>query len=69
MFTTQVPHEGSDLAVYEVGRAAKELDGVLESRDMTPEATAVKLMWALGQSDDRAEVIRLFRQPVEWDTV
>ena len=69
VFTTQVPHEGSDLAVYEVGRAAKELDGVLEARDMTPEATAVKLMWALGQSDDRAEVIRLFRQPVEWDTV
>ena len=69
VFTTQVPHEGSDLAVYEVGRAAKELDGVLEARDMTPEATAVKLMWALGQSDDRAEVIRLFRRPVEWDTV
>ena len=55
--------------MYEVGRAAKELDGVLEARDMTPEATAVKLMWALGQSNDRAEVIRLFRQPVEWDTV
>ena len=69
MFTTQVPQAGSDLAVYEVGRAAKELDGVLEARDMTPEATAVKLMWALGQSNDRAEVIRLFRQPVEWDTV
>ena len=69
VFTTQVPHEGSDMAIYEVGRAAKELDGVLEARDMTPEATAVKLMWALGQSDDRAEVIRLFRRPVEWDTV
>ncbi len=36
---------------------------------MTPEATAVKLMWALGQTDYRAEVIRLFRRPVEWDTV
>ena len=52
VFTTQVPHEGCDLAVYEVGRAVGELPGVLEARDMTPEAVAVKLMWALGQTDD-----------------
>ncbi len=31
VFTTQVPHEGSDLGVYEVGRAAKALPGVLEA--------------------------------------
>ena len=49
VFTTQVPHEGSDLAVYEVGRAAKALPGVLEAHDMTPEATAVKLMWVLAR--------------------
>ena len=28
VFTTQVPHEGCDLAVYEVGRAVGELPGV-----------------------------------------
>ena len=67
VFTTQVPHEGSDLGVYEVGRAAKALDGVIEARDMTPEAAAVKLMWALGQSKDRAEVARLFLMPVQFD--
>lgn len=67
VFTTQVPHEGSDLGVYEVGRAAKALDGVIEARDMTPEAAAVKLMWALGQSKDRAEVARLFLTPVQFD--
>lgn len=50
VFTTQVPHEGCDLAVYEVGRSVKELPGVLEAKDMTPEAVAVKLMWALGQT-------------------
>lgn len=69
VFTTQVPHEGCDLAVYEVGRAVGELPGVLEARDMTPEAVAVKLMWALGQTDDRAEVTQLFETPIECDIV
>ena len=67
VFTTQVPHEGCDLAVYEVGRAVGELPGVLEARDMTPEAVAVKLMWALGQTTDRAEAEKLFLTPVQWD--
>ena len=67
VFTTQVPHEGSDLAVYEVGRAAKALPGVLEAQDMTPEAAAVKLMWALGQAADRDEAARLFLTPVQFD--
>lgn len=69
VFTTQVPHEGSDLGVYEVGRAAKALPGVLEARDMTPEAAAVKLMWALGQSENREEAARLFLTPVQFDVV
>ena len=56
-----------DLAVYEVGRAAKALPGVLEAYDMTPEATAVKLMWVLGQTTDRAEAEKLFLTPVQWD--
>ena len=67
VFTTQVPHEGSDLGVYEVGRAVKALPGVLEARDMTPEAAAVKLMWALGQSATHAEAARLFLTPVQFD--
>lgn len=69
VFTTQVPHEGCDFAVYEVGRAVGELPGVLEAHDMTPEAVAVKLMWALGQTQDRAEVMRLFETPVEVDII
>ena len=67
VFTTQVPHEGCDLAVYEVGRAVGELSGVLEARDMTPEAVAVKLMWALGQTEDREKAARLFETPIEYD--
>ena len=67
VFTTQVPHEGCDLAVYEVGRAVGELPGVLEARDMTPEAVAVQLMWALGQTGDREKAARLFETPIEYD--
>ena len=48
---------------------AEVLPGVLEAKDMTPEAVAVKLMWALGQTTDRAEAMRLFTTPVEWDIV
>ena len=67
VFTTQVPHEGSDLAVYEVGRAAKALPGVLEARDMTPEAVVTKLMWVLAQTRDPAAARALFEQPVQHD--
>lgn len=69
VFSTQVQHEGSDLAVYEVGRIAKELPGVMESHDMTPEAVATKLMWALGQTNDPASAKELFMQPVQKDRV
>ena len=49
------------------GRAVGELPGVLEARDMTPEAVAVKLMWALGQTEDREKAARLFETPIEYD--
>lgn len=67
VFSTQVQHEGSDLSIYEVGRIARELPGILEASDMTPEAVVTKLMWALGQSDDAQEVRRLFRKPILFD--
>ena len=67
VFSTQVQHEGSDLSVYEVGRIARELPGVLEARDMTPEAVVTKLMWALAQTGDPAQAQRLFTIPVQHD--
>ncbi len=67
VFSTQVQHEGSDLSVYEVGRIARELPGVLEARDMTPEAVVTKLMWALGQCGDAVGAARLFQTPVQFD--
>lgn len=67
VFSTQVQHEGSDLGIYEVGRLAKELPGVLEAHDMTPEASVTKLMWVLGQTEDRALAQKMFTTPIQHD--
>lgn len=67
VFSTQVQHEGSDLSVYEVGRIAKELPGVLEAQDMTPEAVVAKLMWVLGEAKNTEEAGALFQTPVMHD--
>ena len=67
VMTTQVPEEGMDLGVYEVGRAYAEHPGILKGGDMTTEALVAKTMWALGQSKDPAEVQRLFYRPINHD--
>ena len=67
VMTTQVPEEGLDLGVYEVGRAYAEHPGILKGGDMTTEALIAKTMWALGQTRDAAELARLFYQPVNYD--
>ena len=65
--TTQVPEEGLDLGVYEVGHAYAEKDGILKGDDMSTEALVAKTMWALGQAHDPAEVARLFYAPINHD--
>ena len=65
--TTQVPEEGLDLGVYEVGRAYAEHPGILKGDDMTCEALVAKTMWALGQTRDRDELRKLFYKPVNYD--
>ena len=67
VISTQVPHEGSDIGVYRVGRQAKDLPGVFEAHTMTPEATVTKLMWILGKTKDPEEVRGLFYTPVADD--
>lgn len=67
VFSTQVQHEGSDMGVYEVGRIAKQLPGIIEAKDMTPEAIITKLMWALGNSTNREAASKLFTTPVLFD--
>ena len=65
--TTQVPEEGLDLGVYEVGRAYADRCGILRCGVMTTEALVAKTMWALGRTHDPAEVERLFYEPINHD--
>lgn len=67
VMTTQVPEEGLDLGVYEVGRAYANHPGILRGADMTPEAIVAKTMWALGQTRDVAEVENLFNCEINHD--
>lgn len=66
---TQVPYEGSDMAVYQVGHRVKEKYGLMEAYNMTMEAAVTKLMWALGQTDRPEEIRRLFYRPVQFDII
>ena len=67
IMATQVTQEGSDIKVYEVGGRLKKRYKLLETYDMTLEATVTKLMWALGQSQDPAEIRRLFCTSINYD--
>ncbi len=67
--TTQVPHEGSDMTVYEVGHSIKYAYGVLENYDMPLEAVVTKTMWILGQTRDPARIRSMFYTPVQKDVL
>ena len=67
--TTQVPEEGLDLGVYEVGRAYAENPGILKGDDMSTEALVAKTMWVLGQTRDPDEIARLFYREVNHDRI
>ena len=67
VMTTQVPNEGSNLAVYHVGGRLKSALCLLEAYDMTTEAAVAKLMWIMGQTRDFDETERLFCRPVARD--
>ena len=69
LMMTQVPYEGSDMTVYQVGYQVKEKYQLIEGYNMTLEAAATKLMWALGQTKESGEVRRLFERPVQFDLI
>ena len=67
IMATQVPQEGSDLSVYQVGKHVKDRYHLLETYDMTLESTVTKLMWAMGQSSEPQEIRKLFCTTVNYD--
>lgn len=67
VITTQVPMEGSNLDIYEVGRTFKQNARILEAYDMTIEAIVTKLMWILANSYTHEEVRRLFYKKINYD--
>ena len=69
IMTTQVPFEGSDMEVYEVGQRAKKELGLIEAYGMTTEAVVTKLMWILAQTSDPEARRRLFETPVCKDQI
>ena len=69
VITTQVPHEGSDMSVYQVGLRIKQKYESPEAYDMTTEAVVAKVMWALPQTKSAAEFKDLFLAPVGNDMI
>ncbi len=69
VMTTQVPHEGSDMGVYQVGLRIKQKYELPEAYDMTTEAVVAKVMWALPRSKSASEFARLFQTPVGNDMI
>lgn len=67
VITTQVPHEGSDMSVYETGYTIKEKFGVIEAYNMPSEAVVTKLMWILARTKEPEEIKRLFYKSVQKD--
>ncbi len=69
VISTQVPHEGSDMAVYNVGYRIKQKYELPEAREMTTEATLAKVMWALPRTESLKEFTQLFLTPVGNDII
>ncbi|MGM9644520.1 MAG: asparaginase [Eubacteriales bacterium] len=69
VITTQVPHEGSDMGVYQVGLRIKQKYELPEAYDMTTETVVAKVMWALPQCRTATEFSMLFHTPVGNDII
>ena len=69
IMTTQVPFEGSDMEVYQVGQRAKRELGLIEAYGMTTEAVVTKLQWILGQTENGDQIRSLFQTPIEHDRI
>ena len=69
IISTQVPHEGSDMTVYQVGLRIKQKYEIPEAYDMTTEALVAKTMWALPQTTTAAEFSKLLHTQIGNDMI
>lgn len=69
VITTQVPHEGSDMSVYQVGLRIKQKYEIPEAYDMTTEAVVAKVMWTLPQCKTAQEFRKIFLSPIGNDRI
>ncbi|MBR5637124.1 MAG: asparaginase [Pseudobutyrivibrio sp.] len=67
VMTTQVANEGSNMTVYEVGRQVKQDFHMIESYDMTLEATMTKLMWLRGMNYSNKRLREAFYTEINRD--
>ena len=68
IMTTQVANEGSNMAVYEVGKKIKQDFNMIEAHDMTLEATLTKLMWLMSMPHTDEEKLRsMFYKTINHD--
>lgn len=66
---TQVPYEGSDMVVYQIGQQLKTQYKIIETYNMTMEAAVVKLMWVLAQEKEPDKIRDRFYQSVQCDII
>lgn len=61
VINTQCMYGGVEYGRY-IGGAFAKKQGALSSHDMTSEAAIVKLMWVLGQTENREEIAELYER-------
>lgn len=69
VMSTQVQHEGSDMAIYQVGHNLLFDYGMPEARSMTIEALSAKLMWIMAQTKDIEQVRNLLYTKIDHDII
>ena len=69
VLSTSVPHEGSNMEVYQVGYEIKGNLHLLENYNMTTESTVCKMMWITAITKDPKKVEEMFYLPIAHDIV